>query len=114
MTDVLVEIRRREKNPTLPQCHNCEAFDLEEGQAALASNPHFLAAAQLIPPHRMGVAVKYDAEGNRLPESEQPKPAVPQKATWADFGACLTKSEVVYKHHVCEQHRPVEIVGAPV
>ena len=40
--------------PVEARCGNCKHWDLEEGQAVMASQPHFMMAARVVPPAEMG------------------------------------------------------------
>lgn len=93
------------------KCHNCEHFNLKEGQEAMQSNPYFAMAASVVPPSRMGKTLYTPQEEGESFEAVQSRHAQAQaehektapKWKWEDFGACHAKSEVVWKHDKCEK-----------
>lgn len=116
-------------------CDSCAAFDLPGGQRLLTSNPAFKAAAEWVPPWRMGRALKTKAnpeytalvaerdaaEGEAralldkrlevipkevpFEEDEQVEPALLQ-LDWSQFGACSVHSEIRAASDTCAKHKP--------
>jgi hypothetical protein len=116
-------------------CSTCKSFDLPGGQRLLASNPAFKAAAEWVPPWRMGRALKTKAnpeyvalvaerdaaEGAARAALEQRLEAIPAEVPldedeqvepallhldWTQFGACLTHSEIRAGSDTCPSWKP--------
>jgi hypothetical protein len=99
---------RIEALKALPRkCANCKHFDLEEGQAALSQGV-FRELMRHVPPAQMANRTLYDTDGKALPDDQQPKETLPQKARWRHFGACLLHHEVRYQEDVCDQFEVAE------
>jgi hypothetical protein len=115
-------------------CAECKSFDLAGGQKILSSNPAFRAAAEWVPPWRMGRALKTKAnpeytaleaerdaaEGEAraaldkrlevtprevpFDEEEQVEPEL-LHLDWAQFGACKTHSEIRAASDCCDKFK---------
>ena len=115
-------------------CSECKSFDLVGGQKLLSSNPAFRAAAEWVPPWRMGRALKTRpnpeyatleaerdaAEGEAraaldkrlevtprevpFDDDEQVEPGL-LHLDWAQFGACLTHSEIRASSDRCDKFK---------
>lgn len=115
-------------------CGECKSFDLAGGQKILSSNPAFRAAAEWVPPWRMGRALKMKpnpeyaaleaerdaAEGEAralldkrlevtprevaFDEEEQVEPEL-LHLDWAQFGACKTHSEIRAASDCCDKFK---------
>jgi hypothetical protein len=134
---LLAEIARRRLQVLAEPgiCSTCKSFDLAGGQRLLSANPAFRAAAEWVPPWRMGRALKTKpnpeylalvaerdaAEGEArqaverrleaippevpLEEEEQVEPSL-LHLDWTQFGACLTHSEIRAGSDTCDKHTP--------
>ena len=134
---LLAEIARRRLQVLAEPgvCSTCKSFDLAGGQRLLSANPAFRAAAEWVPPWRMGRALKTKpnpeylallaerdaAEGEArqalerrleaippevpLDEDEQVEPSL-LHLDWTQFGACLTHSEIRAGSDTCDKHTP--------
>lgn len=121
--------------PAAATCSTCKSFDLPGGQRLLTSNPAFKAAAEWVPPWRMGRALKTKpnpeyvalvaerdaAEGEarvaldkrieaippEIPfdEDEQVEPSL-LRLDWAQFGACSVHSEIRAGSDTCPSWKP--------
>lgn len=87
-----------------PVCGNCAHWDLEDGQAQLQEQKHFMLAAQHMSPAMMSRDRKFDGRGNPLPDDEQPEESIPSKAKWTEFGACAFHREGRWMLDKCENH----------
>ena len=110
--------------PAHQVCANCKNFDLAEGQAVIKQFPAFMQVAGLISPAQIGRKVVRDFERDcrlcngkgqvllggrsdlvacvgcggtgKIQDQELSAPGAPMKATWAECGACLKDSVVVW------------------
>lgn len=81
--------------PTAPaSCASCMRFDLTAGQRELSSHPPFWAAAQSVPPWRMGRVLKKDDDGADLPFDQQGIDPALLEMTWSQAGLCRAHREI--------------------
>lgn len=128
-------------DPAPGVCSTCKSFDLAGGQRLLSANPAFRAAAEWVPPWRMGRALKTKAnpeyvallaerdaaEGEARKAVERRMEAIPPEVPfdeeeqvepallhldWTQFGACLTHSEIRAGSDTCPKHAPKAGAGA--
>jgi hypothetical protein len=92
------------------KCATCENFNLNEGQEAMKSNPYFTAAAQVVPPSRMGRTLYTPPTEGESFEDVQSRHGQAQAQfeknapnwKWEDFGACRFESKLVWKGDTCK------------
>lgn len=100
-----VAIPRRAAAPKR-QCATCRHWDHTTGQETIARHAPFAAAAQVIPPWRMGRKVLRDKDGHELPIMEQGIPPELLRTRWDDFGACYTHGELRSRVDHCDRWEP--------
>jgi len=103
--------RRRHLNVlrAKPKCGNCDNWDHEEGQAAMAQFPQFQKAAAIIPPNLMGAKANKDGVKTR-------HKSIPAKTTWNQLGACMLSDDagnnhLVYDFDYCPKHKRGALSG---
>jgi len=109
--------------PVKRLCRDCKHFDLEEGQAVIASFPSFQRVTQAVPPAQIARKVEREftrtcrmCDGSKVVnagtererecqgcdgtgevlEQELSAPGAPAKAKWDQMGACLKEQVVLW------------------
>lgn len=123
-------------------CGSCEHFDQAGGQKIITMHPAFAEAAKIIPPWRMGRALKLkpnpeylalSAEINATIDQQRAKeltkrletlppeiPLTPEEQVepkvlhveWSDFGACMHHQELRAKSDTCDRFVPRGLLPA--
>jgi len=71
-------------------CGSCKHFDKEVWVRERQRSPAFAEAIRWVPPNSMATPLAVDANGDRLPDEDQPTGALPiVNNDWDDFGACV-------------------------
>lgn len=91
-----------------PSCGRCAHFDLAAGQREMQKQVPFWAAAQSIPPWRMGRVLRKDDKGNDLPFAEQGIDPALLELTWEEGGVCKHHGEIRFAPTSCEAFTPAE------
>ena len=77
------------------RCGNCKHFNVAVLRDELAQHPHFMAAAQVLSPDKMGLVKPAEGE-------EAPPPPPQTGAKWSELGACLKHSEGRWSGDCCK------------
>lgn len=83
------------------RCFACEAWDLEEGQAAMKRHKPFLGVMQALSPEQVADSGKDDVDW----DFNGPKTDTKNQTRWEDYGWCAAHGECRHRRDGCEVFR---------